>query len=344
VRTVQADPIVEEQPTPAGPPDPLEVWRGTPSTYQVRPPAPGDQVRDVTFLSDGRLAIRVQSGDRYQAWLQDASTGQRSRVADCQHPCALEPDGTVAVVAGTFANEKVTDLSVSPSGAHALIATSALVNGFQHGRLRWVDGSTMREPQDLGPEPVPGSIVWRPDEQAVALMVHSVPTAALMEVGPSVDDGLYLGDASVDGTAGPPVAPVSWSPDLSRRVFGGVHGAAGPSANPLQLFSPASATAFGLLIADGTGIPAVPFGQGGMSPVWLPDGRLLAVGNDNRELVLRLVDVDGSVTPLGRLGIQVSGPSAYAARWDLARHRLLVLVNRIDVLGARDAYLVSYGG
>jgi hypothetical protein len=232
---------------------------------------------------------------------------------------------------------------VSRSGAHAVVVTKTLIDGYEWSRLRWVTGADVGEPQEFANQPVPGSIVWRPDEQAIALIVHSVPTASVIEVGPNVDDSIYLGDNSIDGTAGAPVAPVSWSADLRQRVLGGIQGAASPSATvPLQLFDPASATSFGLLISDGSGIPAAPFGKGGMSPQWLPDGRLLAVGNDTNGLVLRLVDADGTATLLSKLGIQVSSPTAYAARWDLEHHRLLVLVNRTDALGARDAYLVSF--
>jgi hypothetical protein len=330
-------------PTAQDSPDPVAVWRNPPQTYEVRPPAPGQQIQDVTFLADGRLAIRVQAADGYQVWLHEPATGARSHVATCKDSCALEPDGTVAMLSGNFEGEQLTDISVSPSGAHAVLVTKTLIDGYEWSRLRWVNGADVGKPQDFANQPVPGSIVWRPDEQAIALVVHSVPTAALIEAGPTEDDGSYLGDNSIDGTAGAPVAPVSWSPDLSRRVFGGIQGAAAPSATtPLQLFDPASATSFGLLISDGSGIPATPFGKGGMSPQWLSDGRLLAVGNDSSGLVLRLVEADGTATLLSKLGIQVSSPTSYAARWDLEHHRLLVLVNRTDAIGARDAYLVSF--
>jgi hypothetical protein len=258
----------------------------------------------------------------------------------------------VLSASGAFEGEKLLDIAVSPSGARAVVLTTVVAGGRTQARLRWVDADGMGPPQTLSMAPVSDSLVWRPDERAVAMVVHAVALGSVVQAGPEPEDAAYFGDLVADGTPGPPVAPLSWSPDLGRVVFGGIQGspALDGAGQPLELPLPVMApqTKFGLLISDGSGLPATPFGAGGMSPAWLPDGRLLALGNQvvpggGSDLLLRLVDRDGTVTPLEKLGVRVSGPTTYAARWDVPHRRLLVLVNRPDAdLGVRDVYLASY--
>jgi hypothetical protein len=210
--------------------------------------------------------------------------------------------------------------------------------------LRWLDTvtGTAQLLALLPSEVVPGSYVWRPDGHALAFLVH---TASLSAVCTLSDEGEfhYLGDLGHDGTAGPPIAPVAWGTD-GQLVYAALLPTLGAAPNPLGL---GSSTPIGLFDADPNGEPGRSFGTTvGLSPIWWPDGRLLLAGLPvDRGTGLRLRELDALGQSQDLVSIDVATPAAtgYGFRWDLARQRALLVINRSSFDGGRDYALLDFG-
>jgi Tol biopolymer transport system component len=196
------------------------------------------------------------------------------------------------------------------------------VGGGARSQLLWLDlaaGAT-RQLVELPSEVVPGSYSWSPDGRRAAFLVRSAQLTALCLVD-AAGGFRYLADVGRDDPSPLPFPPLTWAPDGRRLVY----------AAPVQDRSNRTgwlwggAPTSGLFLTD----PERPLGERiagaeGQAPVWLPDGRLLALARprSDRPLQLRGVDPEGTPRDLGPLPL--SAPGTYAARWDPARAQALV--------------------
>ena len=226
---------------------------------------------------------------------------------------------------------------------------------------------------ELPAEVLPGSYSWAPDGHWVAFLstanagsgsgsfvaLCAVDTAA----NGAVDGFRYVADLGrqTDPPSLLPIASVAWAPSSDGRL---VYVAATPrisTTNPLGLpgtsggepgLFTASATAPALTAEEGRRLGSA---TGLIAPSWrtTPDGSnpsLIALARStqaNKPLIVRGVDpITGAVQNLGiEVPPGVGGSGAVAARWDLARGRVLILARHEGMSAAVvDYWLVQLQG
>jgi len=243
-------------------------------------------------------------------------------------------------------DEELTDLAWAPDGQHMLLVGRQHPDlGSERTSLRWLNTATADAPllALLPSEVAPGSYAWSPDGHTVAFVVHTAQLAAvclLSETGTF----RYLGDLGHDGLAGPPVAPVAWTPD-GGLLYGALlrqAPASTTSANPFVR------PAVGLYLADPADALGHPLGgEAGLAPLWRPDGARFVVGLPSGQdggLRLRALDSDGQAREVATLDLPAPGATGYGVRWDLARQRALVITTHAAGQGpARDFWLLDFG-
>ena len=155
----------------------------------------------------------------------------------------------------------------------------------------------------LPPTPTPGAQTDRPSH-SLSIPPAWPPCAPCRLTG----EFRYLGDLNHDGLLGPPVAPVAWAPD-GRVVYGALVGQTPASTST----SPFSQNPAGLFLADPADAPGRPFGTTpSIAPLWLADGRLLAVGlpgGQDTGLHLRELDAQGTAHDLASIDVPAPGPT-----------------------------------
>jgi dipeptidyl aminopeptidase/acylaminoacyl peptidase len=300
-----------------------QLWLAAPDVRRLRPTFPGATLAGATFLSDGRLALvlAMPPGDERQLWLvNDQGDASRAGPASARGSISISADGARVAylrstepsatgdldevwvadavggsVAQRFAlsrtsasNERLTDLSWAPDGAHLLVVSREQVpGGGQRTHVRLLDTTTgaAHDVASLPSDLVPGSYVWSPDGGQLALLAQTDQFTALCLLR---TDGTfhYLADLAGDGTAPLPFPAFSWSPDGTRVLY-----AAPPQEQPASsgwLVGSKPTTA--LFQADATHpLPRqLPDVAGGLAPVWRTDDNalFLARGQDGT-LVLR---------------------------------------------------------
>jgi PEGA domain len=243
----------------------LSVWRAHPSVTYLKPPLPGAQLSDATFVSDGRLVLQASlpDGER-QAWTLDPAAhlaSQRLGDVASHAPLAVRPDGQIIAVLQprTEPARAASSLAFSdhvPGGEVWLVPTDSKARP----RRVWTAAEPSEELVDL---------TWAPDEKHL-ILVSRQPTGSPIGGGRTVIHWLDTDSGQAEDLALLPsqVAPGTyvWSPD-GRSVAFVVHTASLAAVCTLTVAG--GFRYLGDLGHDGLLAPPV-------APVaWAPDGRVL---------------------------------------------------------------------
>lgn len=355
------------------------AWRKTPIVRAIHPSFPGATIQNARFLDDARVVLieTIPTGDTYQAWILDR-TGTMTAIGtgDVDGPVDLAPDGRqVAVLSGVVAplgstrrwtevrlesvdggsaerryplpvqkDESATDLSWAPNGYHLLVVTQQAGANAHRTRFLWLDvrRGTIAELAVIPTDTVNGSFAWSSDGRHAAFLTRTGSLTSLCLLDVSVKEGVsYLTDLASGASIPLPFPPVAWSPDGQRLLY------AAPSSDP----SSPTGWLFGGKAeqAIDEASPAHPFGaqviaSGGGTPVWRPDGMILAteVGRDG-SLGLRELTSEKVFAEVGTIPVSVHG--AYAIRWDARHARAIVVSHAASAAGtsANSYWLVDFG-
>jgi Tol biopolymer transport system component len=280
--------------------------------YDLGPPARGADPS--AFASTRASVVWLASGDQLAR-----TTGWRP---------ALAP------------GEQVLDASWSPRADRLLVVTGQALSGGATSNRLWLvdaDGQGGREVLSLPSEIAPGSEVWSPDGQRVALLAQAGMVNALCTI--DLDGGFrYVADLEPSLTPPPTYLPATWSGDGLQLLFVAPHQHA-PGV-PFGWLQPDPQRA--LYVAN-AGDPTLHLvGDTDMDfAAWREDRQVVGVGRlgTNHALAMRLLDGSASAQRLLELPL---GPAPnYAAVWDLARARLLLASPTAS--GGTDYWLAMFG-
>lgn len=341
----------------------IPLWWRTPTATPLRPPFPGTTLTGATFLLNSRLAMKVTlPGNDYQLWRRDRG-GQSDQLgpADAPGPLALAPDGeTVAFLApastgGTTGNDRAplvsvwtsgadgaaakrryqlpedgdarfVDLSWAADGAHLLlISQNRLPGGVVRTHLLWLDlaRGSIRPLLELPSDVVPGSLLWSPTGDHVALLTRANSLISLCLLGISPPSFRYLADLNSGDASPTPFPPLAWSPDGRQAVYAAPVEAPGRGLGNL-LFGRHTANAlFRTAVSD---TQSVRLGNGfGGAPTWRPDGSILALVPTTEASGLAWETVDpasGRAQVQGSAGLPDGG--TLGIRWDPSHRQALL--------------------
>jgi len=334
------------------------LWRQHPTVEPLQSPLPGAQILAAGFLADGRvtLTLGLPSSDERQLWVLDpegiprrigppdaygaiASTGSGDTVAYLQPstdrlgaPVRLDQlwisrrpgDQGRRQDVRTAPGEHLIDLSWAPDGQRLLVASAEqLVTGGSNTRLRLVTSADgrVRDVLRLPSALVPGSEAWSPTGDQVGFLVKTAAHVVLCLL--DLRDGTLRSLATLSTDTAPPIAPLAWSADGTRLLYGAPVQAAPTLGGWLFGARPQPA----LFAVD----PRYPLGHQlgsahGAFPVWRDDGSILALSqrSGGRSLALRLIDPDGQSHDLSVLPLP-SGADV-AARWDVAHRQAIITI------------------
>jgi hypothetical protein len=237
--------------------------------------------------------------------------------------------------------EQLVDVSWSPHEDRLLVASHQLLaGGATRSRLWFVDadGEHANAVLSLPSEVVPGSARWSPDGQSVVFVVHAAEVNALcwLQV-----NGLFRYLADLDSSLTPPLPypPLVWSTTGQRLLFVAPH--QHPPGVPLSFLQPDLQHALYVATLEDPRPRAL--GDTDIDvAAWREDGQVVGLGHAGADsaLTLRLLLAGGSPDQqLVELPLR-AGPR-YAAEWDVARARLLVVSQSSS--GAIDYWLARLG-
>lgn len=358
---------------------PLAHWRQRASLSRLRPPLPGAVLTAAKLLDDGRLglSIALYPSSQLQAWrLEPRSGGLERLVTDVQGaalgfsqdgrylayvgadigppPSArdaadsvvwLLADGASAPSTGWRAplepGERLLDASWSPHAERLLVVSSQSLGGKAATSRLWeisADGLQARLLLSLPSGVLVGSELWSPDAEHVAFVAHSGQLSALCLLGV---DGSFRYLADLESGWSPPLGfpPLAWSADGERVLF--VAPRQYPPGTPSSWFQPdLPRTLFAADVAE----PTTPLALADTSvdlATWRDDGQLLGLGRGGSDARLGLRLLSSAADPQPLVDVPLAPAGAYAAAWDLARARLLVMARAAG--GATDFWLASFG-
>ncbi len=221
---------------------------------------------------------------------------------------------------------QLTDLAWAPDGAHLLLVGAGQdFSGGTRNELLWRDPvqGTVRTLLNLPATIVPGSYLWNPDGDRLALLTRVGPLQSLCLVGVQDRSFRYLADLQSAGSTPLLFPPLAWSPDGRRAVY-----AAGVPSTPTTLggWLLGDHTASGLFTTEVAGATSRRLGTIlADAPVWRADGSVLALVHANGSVTRSVAAVDvtsGLATPVGTLPLSSGSPAA--VRWDAVHAQALI--------------------
>jgi hypothetical protein len=236
------------------------------------------------------------------------------------------------------ADEILLDTSWSPDGQYVLATTGQqLAGGAQRNRVWLIDvqSSVTRALLALPSQVVPGSFVWSPDAQRVAMLAHAgaLNALCLLEL-----DGAFRYVADLEPSDGMPLPypPLNWSGDGQRALLAAP--ARDPSTAQGGWLQPSARRAVHAVDAAASTARLVSDVDAALAG-WREDGQVITLGR-GRDGNLG-IDLLGDSERAERLiDIPLRPGAPYAAEWDVARGRILVAAR---TGGAVEYWLIQLG-
>ena len=221
---------------------------------------------------------------------------------------------------------QLTDLAWAPDGAHLLLVGARQDSSTgARNELLWRDPiqGTARTLLNLPTTIVPGSYLWSPEGDRLALLTRAGALQSLCLVGVQDQSFRYLADLQPTGSTPLLFPPLAWSPDSHRAVY-----AAGVPSTPTTLggWRLGDHSASGLFTTEVAGATSRRLGTIlADAPVWRADGSVLALVHANGSVTRSVAAVDvtsGLATPVGTLPLSSGSPAA--VRWDAVHAQALI--------------------
>ncbi|MDQ6671147.1 MAG: hypothetical protein M3069_10415, partial [Chloroflexota bacterium] len=318
----------------------LQAWRLNPQTGALEPLLTDVTGTRLRVAPDGRRAAFIGYDVGPRAASEDGSGSASPRTSVLWLASGDHVGSTTGWRPWLEPGEQLVDASWSVRGDRLLVVTGRdSTAGATSSRL-WVvdaDGQHGHAVLSLPSEIAPGSAVWSPDGQHVALLAHAgmVNAVCLVDL-----DGGFRYVADLEPSPGPPPAylPASWDTDGGQLLVVAPHQR--PPGAPSGWLQPDPQR--GLYVANTSDPALYQLGDTDMDlAAWRQDGQVVGLGRLGANHSLAMRALEGSTSAQRLLELPLSPAPTYAALWDLERARLVLASPTPS--GGVDYWLAAFG-